>query len=102
MAKIQEAKVETKIETKELVLEPAPKPVGWFVVTFPNVNDTTVHMESWLDTTLDWIRMRDIRSYSWTFLHGLKKESDRISPIFYFRNQIDAARMMWRFSGVLQ
>ncbi len=102
MATTQEVKMESKTETKVLVLEPAPRPKDWFVVTFPKVNDTVVDMEAWLDTALNWMRAYDIRAYSWTFLHGLKKESDRISPIFYFRNQIDAASMMWRFSGVLQ
>lgn len=90
-----------KEEEPTIVFE-RPTPHGWYTVVFPKVHDQNTILELWLDQVHEWFKLRDIKQKFWCFAHGVeKKEMNRISPVFFFKDEMDAASMMWRFNGEL-
>ena len=79
-----------------------PKAYGWHSVVFPNVHDENTILELWLDRVYKWLNERNIKAYFWCYAHGVeKKQANRISPVFFFKDDIHAAAMMWLFNGEL-
>jgi hypothetical protein len=103
--KPKEAKKEQAPET-EWFFEPCPQPIGWYRVTFPGITDLTVHLDSWLTAVTDWATERKVRDYVLAFLHtipgpGQKRAEDHVTPVYFVRDQTEAASLCWRFKGVL-
>lgn len=86
---------------KEVIPFERPTPHGWYTVVFPEVDDRDTVMELWLDEARKWINESNITKWTSAFAHGLppKKHGERISPVFYFREEMDAYRFCWRFKG---
>lgn len=91
-----------KAEEKEPVVYERPTPYGWYTVVFPKINsEQDYHMALWLDEALAWVRQQEIKEFSWTFAHGTKKDGDKTSPVFFFKDRYQALRSSWRLSGEL-
>lgn len=79
-----------------------PTAYGWHSVVFPDVHDENTVLELWLDEAYKWLKARDIKAVFWCYAHGTeKKQQNRISPVFFFKDDLHAAAMMWRFKGEL-
>jgi hypothetical protein len=86
---------------KEPLVFERPTPHGWFTVVFPNVHDLEgeFHLSLWWNDAHDWMRAEGIKSFS-TFVRGTgKKHRDVSSPVFFFRDRLDALKVVWRWSG---
>jgi hypothetical protein len=89
-------------EEKEPVVFERPRPYGWYTVVFPQINsDMDYHMALWLDNALMWVRAAGIKQFSWTFVHGTKKDGEKTSPVFFFKDRYQALQSVWRLSGEL-
>ncbi len=104
----QKKEQKPKEQTPEIewFFERCPEPVGWYRVTFPTVTDLTVHLDSWLTAVTDWATQRRVRDYVLALLHtipgpGQKKVEDHVTPVYFVRDQTEAASLSWRFKGVL-
>jgi hypothetical protein len=79
-----------------------PNPHGWYSVVFPHITEDKVIIELWLNDALKWQRERGIKRFSWTFVHGVEKKfQSHISPIFFFKDSLEAMSAVWRFNGEL-
>lgn len=77
-----------------------PTPHGWYTVIFPTITSETRPLDLWVDHLLQRLRDSDIVAYSWTYLHGMpRKFDDVLSPVFFFKNKMDAKLVEWSFSG---
>lgn len=76
-------------------------PCGWYSVSFPLVHDQNTIIDLWLEEARKWINENNITRWTFSFAHGLpaKKHGERISPVYYFREEMAAARFGWRFKG---
>jgi len=94
--------VEKKEEPKPVVYE-RPTPYGWLTVMFTQINNEhdDYHMALWLDDALAWVRELNVKCFSWTFVHGTKKDGEKMSPVFFFKDRYEALQCVWRLSGEL-
>ena len=78
-----------------------PTAYGWYTAAFPEIHDQNTILEIWLDDARKWINDEKIDRWTFGFAHGLpmKKNGDRLSPLFFFREEMDAYRFVWRFRG---
>lgn len=85
----------------ELVPFERPTPFGWYTAAFPEIHDQNTILEIWLDETRSWINNEKIERWTFSFAHGLpvKKNGERLTPMFFFREEMDAYRFVWRFRG---
>lgn len=93
----------TKEDESEKIVFEQPKPYGWYTVVFPNVHDKDgeFHFSNWWNDAHDWMRAEGIKSFS-VFVRGTgKKHRDISSPVFFFKDRLEALRVVWRFSGEL-
>jgi hypothetical protein len=89
-------------EEKEPVVYERPRAYGWYTVVFPQINsDLDYHMALWLDNALSWVRAQGIKQFSWTFAHGTKKDGEKTSPVFFFKDLYQARQTSWYLSGEL-
>jgi hypothetical protein len=73
---------------------------GWHAVVFPTVHDQNTVLELWLYDVFEWMKMRGFTDYFWCYAHGIeKKDQNRLSPAFFFKDEMHACNMMWRFKG---
>jgi hypothetical protein len=101
---VQVTTIEQKfVFAKEIPASPVferPTAHGWTSVVFPNIHDQNTILETWLDEVHKWLRDRDIKAVFWCYAHGVeKKQMNRLSPVFFFKDSLEAASMMWRFKG---
>lgn len=90
------------VEGKEPVVYERPTPYGWYTVVFPKINsEQDYHMALWLDNALNWVRKQEYNQFFWTFVHGTKKDGDKTSPVFFFKDRYEALRSCWHLSGEL-
>jgi hypothetical protein len=96
-------KQEEKKEDPKPVVYERPHPYGWFTVLFPKINNEhdDYHMALWLDAALAWVRQQETKCFSWTFVHGTKKDGEKMSPVFFFKDRYEALQCVWRLSGEL-
>jgi hypothetical protein len=98
---VKPAKQEEKKEEHVVVYE-RPKPYGWFTVVFPKItSDQDYHMALWLNDALAWVREAGFTRFSWTFVHGTKKDGEKTSPVFFLKDRYEALQCVWRLSGEL-
>lgn len=85
----------------ELIPFERPTPYGWYTVAFPEIHDQNTILEIWLNEARLWINEKGIERWSFAFAHGLpvKKNGERLSPLFFFREEMDAYRFCWAFKG---
>ena len=77
-----------------------PKAHGWYSIVFPSIHDENTVLELWMDEVYEWLKMRGVKAYFSCFAHGTeKKEWNRISPVFFFKDELAAVSCMWRFKG---
>lgn len=96
-----DAKKKPSLLGRTIDFEPT-NPVGWYTVLFPHIHDESRDMSLWLDQSLDWLRKTAKMPYTWALLHGLDKDKEITSPVFYFKDRYDALQCTWRLSGTLQ
>jgi hypothetical protein len=77
-------------------------PVGWYTVLFSHIHDESRDLSLWLDSSLSWLRQEVKMPYTWALLHGLGKDREITSPVFYFKDRYEALRFSWLHSGTLQ
>jgi hypothetical protein len=96
-------KPEVPKEEQKVVVYERPNPHGWFTVLFPKINNEydDYHMALWLDDALAWVRKQETKCFSWTFVHGTKKDGEKMSPVFFFKDRYSALQCVWRLSGEL-
>jgi hypothetical protein len=97
-AKMAEAPKQKALDFPKIVF-PRPTAYGWYTVVFPHIHDQNMLLDLWVDQVLAWCRAHSIQGYYWLFERGTKKDGDRMSPVFFFRERLDAKRIEWRFSG---
>jgi hypothetical protein len=79
-----------------------PTAYGWHTVVFPLIHDENTVLELWNNEVFEWIKDQEITRYFWCYAHGVEKKlQNRISPVYFFKDSLNAARMMWRFKGEL-
>lgn len=100
----QKANVEKKPDSllgRKIDFE-STNPYGWYTVLFPQIHDESRNVGMWLDNALGWLRNNAEKPYTWGLLHGLGKDREITSPVFYFKDRYDALRCSWLHSGTLQ
>jgi hypothetical protein len=90
-----------KQEEKRVIEFERPLCYGWTTVVFPQVHDENTVLEIWIADAFAWIDEHKINKLFWTFAHGKKKDGERISPMFFYKDRMDAIHMKWRFNGEL-
>jgi hypothetical protein len=99
---VEKQKKLTPVNTskKEEPVFDRPTPYGWYTVVFPPITSETRPLDLWIDELLQHLRAKGITTFSWSYLHGMpRKFDDVLSPVFYFKNRMDAKHVEWRFSG---
>jgi hypothetical protein len=90
-----------KDDEKEVIVFERPTPYGWYTVVFPNKHDLEgeFHLATWWNDAHEWMRLEGIKVFS-TYVRGVdKKHRDVSSPVFFFKDRMDAMRVSWRWSG---
>jgi len=87
--------------TEEVIIKfERPNVYGWHTVVFPKIHDGNTNLEIWQQEVYKWFVLRGIIKYTSCYAHGIeKKEQNKISPVFFFKDEFEAAQMMWRFAG---
>jgi hypothetical protein len=90
------------LEEKEPVVYERPTPYGWYTIVFPRItSEQDYHMALWVDEALSWVRTNIKQPFFWAFAHGTKKDGDKTSPVFFFKDREEALRTSWYLSGEL-
>jgi hypothetical protein len=92
-----------KTEEEELEFE-RPEPYGWFTVVFPKIDDRSTNLDVWFSVTSDWVNCEGLKRTFSCFTPSVKKKKGvplAISPVFFFKDLMDAKRFEWRFNGEL-
>lgn len=78
-----------------------PAAHGWHSLVFPHINDLNYNVEVWIDDAFNWLDAKGIsrRGLFWCLAHGKGKETERVSPVFFFKDHWSAIQFKWRFSG---
>jgi len=90
-----------KSDEEELEFE-RPEPYGWFTIVFPKIDDRNTNIDVWFNTATSWINGECMRQTFSCFTPSVKKKKGMplaISPVFFFKELMDAKRFEWRFSG---
>jgi hypothetical protein len=92
---------------KEKIEFQRPDPYGWFTVVFPNKHCAvdSHDLDMWFYEATEWVKAEKMHPKFSAFAPSIKKDKKGVpialSPVFFFKDIMDARRFEWRFSGEL-